>query len=469
MMSHPMRVSLTTLAIAIMVPALSRGQSLDTVAINALFARYVAGNTPGCAIAIAQNGRTIFQHAYGMADLERDVPNSVNTVFEAGSVSKQFVAAAVLILAAHGKLSLDDDIRKWFPELHGLGDLITVRHLLQHTSGLRDWGALAWLEGWPRGTRDLSERDVLTIMSRQRTLNHPVGEQFSYTNTGYNLAVLLVERASHESFPAFTQRELFNPIGMTHTSWRDDYARVVKGRAQAYSVHGKEWELDMPFENAYGNGGLLTTVADLLKWNDALTAHRIGTPDVSTTMETPGTLKNGAPMEYGFGLFIRDVLGVKEIGHDGATAGYRTFLARYPSVIVSTAVLCNAGDANGTALGRTAARALLPFTRRAATPVAAPASAPAPDAPGAAQLEQFTGTWRSVEIVTPLQISKGEGSLILERRPGLQTAARSTATPDQFEGDEGLKLRFERDAQGRVARLFVSVPRALNLPYTRMP
>lgn len=453
----------------------AHAQSLDTTAINARFALYNRNDSPGCAIAIAQNGRTLFEHAYGMADLEHDIPNTVNTIFEAGSVSKQFTAAAVLILAGRGKLSLDDDIRKWFPELHDFGEVITVRNLLQHTSGLRDWGALAWFEGWPRGTRVTSENDVLEMMSRQRTLNHPVGTQFSYTNTGYNLAVLLVERASHESFPVFTKRELFDPIGMTHTQWRDNFARIVKGRALAYSQAFTppdlfRLQLDMPFENAYGNGGLLTTVGDLLKWNDALTAHHVGNPDVSATMETPGTLKDGKPITYGMGLFIRPVNGVPEIGHDGSTAGYRSYVARYPVQHVSMAMLCNSSFTGiaPTLLAWGTVWSIVPFDSPMFTDHNGPPPAARP-ALTSKQLQEFTGTWQSAEMPTPLEIRLVHDTLRLVRRPGLDRLLLPAAGPADHFTDGAADVRFERDGQGRVVRMFASMSRALNIPYTRVP
>src|SRR5262249_55717220 len=169
-----------------------------------------------------------------MADLEPDVRITPETIFEAGSVSKQFTAAAILLLAREHKLSLDDPVRQYIPELPDYHTPLTIRHMLTHTSGLRDWGNIAAIAGWPRTSRVHTHAHVLEIVSHQQALNFTPGTRWSYSNTGYNLAAIIVERVSGQPFPAFTRAHLFEPLGMTHTSWRDDYTRIVKGRALAY-------------------------------------------------------------------------------------------------------------------------------------------------------------------------------------------------------------------------------------------
>ena len=194
--------------------------------------------TPGCAVGVAVGGKTVVAKAYGIADLEHDVRNTPDTIFEAGSVSKQFTAAAVLLLARDGKLALDDPVRKYIPELPDYGQPLTIRHMLTHTSGLRDWGSVAGIGGWPRTSRVYTHAHVLEIVSRQRALNFTPGERYSYSNTGYNLAAILVSRVSGMSFAEFTRQRIFEPAGMTKTSWRDDYGRIVKGRALSYAPDG---------------------------------------------------------------------------------------------------------------------------------------------------------------------------------------------------------------------------------------
>jgi CubicO group peptidase (beta-lactamase class C family) len=300
-------------------------------------------------VGVSEDGRSVMTKAYGMADLEHDVANTPSTIFEAGSVSKQFTAAAIVLLAQEGKLSLDDDVRKHFSELpdYGKGQVITVRHLLQHTSGLRDWGSVAAVGGWPRGSRTYTHAHVLDIARRQKALNYAPGAHYSYTNTGYNLLAMLVERVSGMPFAQFTKTRLFEPIGMGSTQWRDDFTRVVKGRAIGYRpAAAGQYRMDMPFENVHGNGGLLTTVEDLLRFTENLRTGAVGGPKFVEEMHRQGRLTNGRQIEYASGLFVTRHKGVPEVSHGGATAGYRAFLARYPDQKLGVAVLCNAAHAN---------------------------------------------------------------------------------------------------------------------------
>jgi CubicO group peptidase (beta-lactamase class C family) len=241
---------LTRLALALLlVPVLALAQpdadtgvavsvdaGTDVVArVDALFAPWSSPDSPGCAVGVWKAGQLVLSRAYGMANLEHGVPNTPETVFEAGSVSKQFTVAAVLSLEQQGKLSLDDAVRKHVPELPDYGAPLTLRHLVHHTSGLRDWGTVVEAAGWPRGSRIHTHAHVLDVLARQRSLNFPPGTEFLYSNSGYNLLAIIVERVSGQGFSTFTREHLFEPLGMTHTQWRDDFARIVKGRATAYA------------------------------------------------------------------------------------------------------------------------------------------------------------------------------------------------------------------------------------------
>ncbi|MBM7129592.1 serine hydrolase domain-containing protein [Dyella mobilis] len=334
------------LAIALaLTTAVAAAEDTPAAKIDAVFAHIGPGDVPGCAVGVQFGDGTPVRRAFGMADLEHAVPVNVDTVFEAGSVSKQFTAAATLILVGEGKLSLDDDIRKYLPEMPDFGHPITIAELLGHTSGLRDWGDIEAIAGWPRTERVYDMADVLGISSRQRALNFVPGTAWSYTNTGFNLLAIIVQRVSGTTFEAFTQQHLFAPLGMTHTQWRDDFRRVVPGRAIAYHrVSAGVYEQMMPFENTYGHGGLLTTVGDLLLWNKALTDGRLGA-FVTKAMQTRTLLSDGRPTVYARGLFLRSYHGLREVSHDGATAGYRTWLGRFPEQHLSMAILCNADDA----------------------------------------------------------------------------------------------------------------------------
>jgi len=334
-------------------PALSPGSGVDAV-----FARWDTDRTPGCAVGIEREGASPWLRAYGLAEMEHGVRATPDTVYEAGSVSKQVVAAAILLLVQDGLIGLDDDVRRYVPELPDYGTPITIRMLLNHTSGLRDWGAVVEMEGWPRGTRTVTNDDTVRVMARQRQTNFRPGSEWQYTNAGYNLSAVIIQRITGQSLAQFTQDRLFRPLGMTHSRWRDDFSAVVPGRAVAYGRRDGAYHQAMPFENAYGNGGMLTTIEDLLNWNRALDDGRLP-PAIVQAMQTRGTA-GGRQIAYGLGLFVDRYRGVTEVAHSGSTAGYRAWLGRYPEEGLSIAVLCNTAEADGGALGRSVAALYLP-------------------------------------------------------------------------------------------------------------
>ena len=295
--------------------------------IDHIFDRFTR-TTPGCGVGLAKDGRTLYTHGYGSSNLEYDVPNTENTVFESGSVAKQFTASAMLMLVADGKLTLDDDIHKYLPEVPSFGgQRITIRNLLTHTSGLRDQWGLLGIEGRGPGTQVHSPLTTLDLVVHQKMLNFPPGSDYLYSNTGYALAALIIERVSGKTLQEFTQERLFKPLGMTHTQLRDDFTRVVPNRATAYSgAEATGFHQDMPFTNMIGNGGVLSTMGDLLKWNENLDHPTVGGPKYVEAIETQMRLTNGRLLTYALGLEVVDYQGIREIGHSGSTAGYRTFL-----------------------------------------------------------------------------------------------------------------------------------------------
>ena len=296
---------------------------------------------PGSQLSIKRNGEIIFSKAYGMADLEHDVPLTLKSKIEAGSVSKQFTAAAILILEQQGKLSLNDDVRKYIPELPYYGIVIKLEQLIHHTSGLRDWGSVAEVAGWGRTTKTYTNDDALEIIKAQKILNNVPGAEFIYSNSNYNLLAIIVQRVSGQSLAEFTQQNIFIPAGMTNTEWRDNHNRIVKDRAIAYVLTKNGYETLMPNEDAYGNGGLLSTTEDLLKWNDFFLRGKLGTPSLLSNQTKIEKFNNGKMNDYGAGLFIQKFKGQTLIQHGGATAGYRAFLEIYPDIDLSVAFLSN--------------------------------------------------------------------------------------------------------------------------------
>jgi len=299
--------------------------------------------TPGCAVGIAKNGQTSMLRAFGAAELEHDVANKPTTLFEVGSVTKQFTSAAILILARDGKLKLSDDIRDYLPEMPQYGDVITIDHLLTHTSGIRDWGVLDEVAGWGRTTRVMTNADALDIIVRQRQLDFRPGDEFSYTNSGYVLLAIIVERVTGQSLQEFSQEMIFEPLGMVSTQWRENFRKVVKGRSVAYMNSDQGYVQAMPFENVYGDAGILTSVQDLLIWNSALSDQKFG-EYVSAEFERPVVLNNGRKSSYARGLWVRTRNGTREVSHAGGIGAYRAWVARFPEYELSIAVACNAGD-----------------------------------------------------------------------------------------------------------------------------
>jgi len=338
------RIAFAVVFVLASSPAVAQVPADISVRIDEIFQPWTSADMPGCAVGIAKDGLTVFERAYGMADLEWRVPNTTETIFEGGSLSKQFTAAAVVLLVLDGELSLDDDIRQYIPEVPNYGHTITIRHLLSHTSGLRDWGSVAGISGWGRERRAHTHADVLDIVSRQTRLNYEPGTMYSYTNTGFNLLAILVDRVSGTSFAQFSKERIFDPLGLEHTEWRDDYRRIIEGRSSAYNVNRDGMvEINRPVEDVHGNGGILTTVGDLLRWNQALTDERFG-PEFKAIMETPARLNDGSPIEYASGLFVGDQAGMPAIYHTGSTAGYRAYTGRIPDAGLAWALLCNASN-----------------------------------------------------------------------------------------------------------------------------
>ena len=353
------RLAFSLIALA---SALGAQQPDLTPKIDAIFARFDR-NTPGCGVGLAKNGTPLLTKGYGAANLEYGIPNSDSTVFESGSVAKQFTAAALVLLEQDGKLSLDDDIRKFLPEVPSFGgQKITIRHLLTHTSGLRDQWGLLLIEGRGPGTQVHSAATTLDLIAHQKMLNFPPGSRYLYSNSGYALAGLIVQRVSGKSLDAFTQERLFKPLGMTHTQWRDDFTEVVRNRATAYdSTGGRGFHTDMPFTDMIGNGGVLSTMSDLLKWNENLDNPKVGGPRFTQALETRMRLTNGRTITYALGLTVDEYRGVREVSHGGSTAGYRTHLARYPDQRVSIAVWCNNASAGPAVLLHQIADLVLTF------------------------------------------------------------------------------------------------------------
>lgn len=415
---------------------------------DAAFARWNGDDTPGCAVAVERDGRTLLSRGYGMANLEHGVRATDQMVSEAGSVAKQFVAAGIVMLALDGRLSLDDDVHRYVPELPDYGAPITLRQMLNHTSGLRDWGSMVALEGWPRGQRYTTNARVLDVIVRQRALNNVPGAEFIYSNSNYNLLTIVLERVSGQSLQAFTQARIFEPLGMSHSLWRYDYAAVVPGRATAYGRDGSgHWRADMPLEDAHGNGGLLTTVGDLLIWTRALDEGRFG-PAFMAEMLQQGVLNDGTTIAYASGLFVSGEPGRREVSHSGSTAGYRAWLGVYPDQHLSLAMLCNAADTNTGAL---ALRTVAAFAPELAPPVLPPVVLP----PTGDFVSDETGELLAIAAADGVART-ADGRTVIACEGGRFTLGEDILIfdgPDRFErtDSQGRRIRYHRAAAPALA------------------
>jgi CubicO group peptidase (beta-lactamase class C family) len=345
-----------SLTVVIQVSALAQtnGQA-DTVSaqVDKVFAQWDKPNSPGCALAVIKDGNIIYKRGYGMANLDHDIPISPSSVFHVASVSKQFTAMAIDLLAKQGKLTLDDEVKKYIPELPDFGDKITVRHLLHHTSGLRDQWNLLIMAGWRLSEDVVKDEDVLDLVSRQKALNFKPGDQHLYSNTGYTLLAIIVKRVSGQSLREFAEANIFKPLGMNSTFFRDDHLVVVKNQAYGYSSAGQGvFKLSVPNYDTVGASSLLTTVEDLAKWDQNFYDMRIGGKEVLEQMQIPATLNNGDKIEYAHGLVVSRYKGLRSVGHGGADAGYRSNIMSFPEQRFSVACICNVANINPTQLSR---------------------------------------------------------------------------------------------------------------------
>ena len=411
-------------------------------------AKLSPASAPGCAVGVSLAGRSVYEKAFGLAEIEHNIPNTPQTIFESGSVAKQFTAAAVILLSLEGKLGLDDPVRKYIPELPDYGAPLTIRHLLNHTGGVRDWGSVLALTGFGRGDRVVSQALAMDVITHQKGLDFTPGAEYSYSNSGYQLAATIVERVSKQKFPAFTEERLFKPLGMTKTSWRDDYQRLIPGRAQAYtgSLAGP-FRLLMPFMNVYGNGGMLTTVGDWLKWNAMLDSRSMGAPLVEA-LETTGVLNDGRKITYALGVVVTNENGHRKVAHGGSTAGYQTFLSRYPDLKLSIAVMCNGTSRNPAGLERDI------FNE-----IAGPFPAPKPPETIALkpeELQKYVGLWRNEKTHMPERTIIESGTLRLAGQAVLRPLRDGS-----FLGGSA-KIRFQMGTDGKSVSVEVDTGEAVN-------
>jgi CubicO group peptidase (beta-lactamase class C family) len=318
--------------------------------VDEVFSDFQKPGSPGCALGVFRNGQVIYAKGYGLASVELNAPISPRTVFDIGSTSKQFTAASTLLLEQQGKLSLSDDIRKYIPELPDYskesGRAITILNLLNHTSGLRDYIALLQMAGVNIDSVTTDE-DALALVVRQKRLNFTPGSQWSYSNTNFFLLSVIVKRVGGASLKESASQNIFQPLHMTHTTFRDDHTMLIPNRALAYDPAGKGgYKLDVSYYEQLGDGAVHTSVEDLAKWDENFYSGQVGGKALVAELQQQGKLNNGKILDYAKGLFIQDHRGLRTVRHGGAWGGYRAELLRFPDQHFSVACLCNMANAN---------------------------------------------------------------------------------------------------------------------------
>ena len=472
-------------ALPIAVLAACAGPATPTTGeqVDALVGEQVAATAPGCAVGVARGDTVLYAQGYGLANLDHGVAITPDTVFDVGSVTKQFTAASIVLLSLDGALSLGDDVRTYLPELPDYGQTITIDHLLHHTSGVRDYLNLMALGG-REFYAPISHLDIVELLARQRGLNSPPGDRYSYSNTGYMLLATIVERVSGQTFGTFARERIFDPLGMTATFLYEDAEQVVPHRATGYAPDaGDRFRMVHNFSFATaGDGQLYTTVGDLLRWSHAFTTDQVAGPDFTAVMLTPGTLATGQATRYGAGLALGEYRSLATNGHGGSTWGFRAQLVRFPDHGLSVAVLCNREDVNP---GRLANGIVDLYLAEHLGPALEPGSLRprrgGPRREAAADTTRivpgdYEGSFYSEELDARHHIGLDDGALSvrIERWPPLvliRTGGDRFAGIDfpAWTGPRRVALEFRRSARGAVVGFTLSAGQARDIEFVRLP
>lgn len=445
-----------------------------SAALDSIFLPMSHSGEPGCAVGVYQQGRMTFGRGYGFANLNHDVPILPTTRFTTGSVSKQFTAASIALLVRAGRLSLDDDVRRYIPEMQAHATPVRVRHLVHHTSGLRDFWELVGLSGL-RFDDGYTSEDMLAMAARQKGLNFTPGAEYRYSNTGYLAMAVIVQRITGQTLRRFADSAIFAPLGMRETMFLDDHTEVVPGRATAYSPRGNGWRIDVWNNDIVGQGGIVTTLADLQKWDENFYTGTVGGPEFLALMHTTEPLNDGAENRYAFGITVTEYRGQRLVEHTGSTGGYRAALFRFPAQHTSFALLCNRSTANTTALAQRMADVVLASSLGARAPRAAAAGeegARARTAAAARPAEHaaLLGRYTSPELGGSLwEVVAGDGGTLRLLRPRAEPVA---LTPVEgaytYAGGMGILLQFDRPVRGAAAGFRLDGSRVSNIRFDRV-
>jgi CubicO group peptidase (beta-lactamase class C family) len=417
-----MRCSLV-IGIAFLTGAQLPAQLPDSLVrrVDSVFVALDKPTSPGCALGVYNGGEIAYTRGYGAANLEHGILNTPRTVFDLGSTSKQFTAMSVALLEQEGKLSLDDDVRRWLPELTAYPKPVTIRQLVHHTSGLRDYLTLMWLRGVNfDGVTTAS--DALSLIVRQRETNFEPGSEYLYSNSGYFLLSAIVRRASGKTLAEFARERIFTPLGMQVTHFHDDHTMIVPNRATGYAQReGGGFEIAMSGFEQVGDGSVMTTVEELARWDGNFYEGRVGGRALLDAMHVPARLTGGRTLDYASGLVVGEYRGLRTVRHGGSWAGYRAELLRFPEQRTSIAVLCNYSRSGPGRLSQRVADVIL---RDRLAPPAAPVASRAAGASAGSAVARYTGTFRNAATDDIRTLSARGDTLFIDVGEGDSTAMR---------------------------------------------
>ena len=448
-------------------------QSADGVAtkVDAIFTNFDKPDSPGCALGVIKDGKLIYARGYGKANLEHGIANGSKLVYDIGSTSKQFAAASILLLAQAGKLSLEDDVRKFIPELPSYQKPILIRHLIHHTSGLRDYLTLFNLAG-VNFDDTTTEADALKIIQRQRALNFTPGDEWLYSNSGYFLLSIVIKRASGKSYPEFAKEHIFDPLGMKHTLVLDNHKRIVPTRATGYAPNPKGgFQTEMSNFEQTGDGAVMTSVEDLLLWDQNFYEPKVGGKAFLDVMHAVGAFNDGKKHDYASGLFIEEYKGLRKVSHGGSWAGYRSELLRFPDQKFSVVCLCNLGTVNPSGFAQRVADIYLADQFKAtenkpSTMRGTPPKLPDPITLTAEQLAEYVGSFYSEELDTTYNLVVENGGLFAIDRNETKRPL-TPRTRELFTLIQGAQFEFTRDAAGKVTGFGVNAGRIRGVRFVR--
>ncbi|WP_419162904.1 serine hydrolase domain-containing protein [Candidatus Palauibacter sp.] len=442
--------------------------------VDAVFADYASADGPGCSVGVIRNGRLVHAAGYGSANLEYGVPNGPATIYRIASVSKQFTAGAIALLALRGEVDLDATVQRYIPEFPDYPDPPAVRHLVHHTSGVRDYLGLFSLAG-NRSEDFITNRDILDAITRQRELNFPPGSEYLYSNSGYVLLGEIVARVTGQSLREFAKAEFFDPLGMPHTHFHDDHNEVVPNRATGYSPTESGFRINMTTLDVVGDGGIYTSVEEWAAWDRNLTKGTVGGPDWVALMHERGVLTSGDTIPYAFGLSHGEHQGLATVGHGGSWVGYRTGMSRYPGTGHSFVALCNRSRIDPMSLIASTAEIYLEDAMDPPEDVAAgeaeeAADEDAPEAPPDHDIPhrtRYAGSFHSPELDATYRIVE-EGAAGLTLHVGRRDPVTLAAEADgQLTIEGGTIFRFSELVGGRYGAMMVDAGRVKNLRFAR--